>query len=309
MNSDKRRIIVTGATGFLGRRLVGRLLQDGHEVVAFVRDPERARAVLPQSTELVAWSHADGDGAWRGHVDGADGIVNLAGAPIGVRWTERAKRDAYDSRILGTRHIVQAIAAAGQRPAVLVNASAVGYYGISPSGPVTEQTPPGDDFVARLCQDWEREALQARELGLRVALVRTGVVLHPKEGALKRMLLPFRFFIGGPIGSGRQPVPWIHVDDELEIFLWALREQRVDGPVNAAAPEYASNRELARELGRVLHRPSFFPAPELAVRIVLGEGATIVTEGQQVVPERTQALGFRFRHPRLSEALEDLFVK
>jgi uncharacterized protein len=309
MAKERRRIIVAGATGFLGTRLVARLVERGDAVIALVRDVARSRSLLPQGVELVQWSDADADGPWRRHIDGADAIVNLAGTSIGVRWNDDVKRRARDSRILSTRHLVDAIAAAATPPAVLVNGSAVGYYGENPPGAVTEESPPAGDFMAELCRDWEQEALRARALGVRVVLVRTGVVLHPDGGALKRLLLPFRLFVGGPIGSGRQPFPWIHLDDEIGILLWAIDDEGVEGPVNAVAPDPATNRDVAHEIGRVLGRPSLFPTPEFVIKAVLGEGAVIVTGGQRALPKRTEELGYRFLHPRLPEALESLLAQ
>ncbi|HVK37450.1 MAG TPA: TIGR01777 family oxidoreductase [Candidatus Kapabacteria bacterium] len=309
MTNGRRRIIVAGATGFLGTRLVGRLVERGDSVTAFVRSVERARRTLRRGVELVPWSDADADGPWRAHVDGADAIVNLAGTSLGERWNEDLKRRARDSRILSTRHLVAAIASSGKPPSVLVNASAVGYYGANPPGAVTEDSPPADDFMAQLARDWESEALRARDLGVRVVLVRTGVVLHPDGGALEKLLIPFKLFVGGPIGTGRQPLPWIHIDDEIGILLWALDDERVSGPVNAVAPGIVTNRELAHEIGRAMGRPSFFPAPALAIKLVLGEGAILVTGGQHAVPKRTTELGYRFEHPKVREALESLLKR
>jgi uncharacterized protein len=308
MANDKRRIIVTGANGFIGSRIVARLVRDGDTVVAFVRDIERSRPRLPQGVELVKWSHADASGPWRSMIDGADGIVNLAGTSIGQRWTASHKKSVHDSRILGTRHLVEAIAAAERAPRVLVNASAVGYYGFCPSGTVSEDSPPGDDFLARVCTEWEREAMGAAGHGVRVVLVRNGVVLHRDEGALPRMILPFKLFVGGPIGSGNQPLPWVHIDDVVEIFRWALRDERVNGPLNATAPDVVTNREFSSALGRALHRPAIVPTPAFAIQMVLGEGAVLVTGGQRAVPHRTESLGYRFRHPKLAPALESVLA-
>jgi uncharacterized protein (TIGR01777 family) len=262
--------------------------------------------MLPEGTRTVRWTHTDADGEWRRQVDGADGVIHLAGSTIGTRWNATVQREIRESRVLGTRHLVEAIAAAGKRPRALVSASAVGYYGIAPAGTLTEDAHAGTDFLASVCREWEAEALAARKLGVRVAIVRSGVVLHPREGALPRMLLPFRLFVGGPIGTGRQPFPWIHVDDEVELFLWALRNDHVEGPLNATAPEVVTNREFAQALGRALHRPAVLPTPTLAVKLVLAEGASIVTGGQWAVPRRTEELGYRFAHPRLGEALGSL---
>lgn len=306
MSNQHRRIVVTGANGMIGRRLVKRLLESGDEVHAFVRDLEKSRASVPADAKLVHWSHDSTSNEWRSSIDGAHAIVNLAGASIGERWTTEHKRRIRDSRILGTRHIVDAIAEASNPPAVLVNASAVGYYGSHVAGKITEDSPAGDDFLAGVCRDWEAEANKARDLGVRVVAVRSGVVLEAHEGPLPRLLLPFRMFVGGPIGSGRQPFPWIHIDDVVEVYRWALNTPEVKGAVNATAPDVMTNGGFARVVGEVMHRPAFFPAPEFAIKLVLGEMADIVTGGQWVVSKRLQDMGYHFRHPRAKEALEAL---
>lgn len=304
--SKQRRIVVTGATGLIGSRLVRQLTERGDSVVALVRDTARARERVPAGVELVRWSHDSTADEWQRHIDGADAIVNLAGATVGQRWTDSQKRRIRESRVAGTRHLVDAIRDASRRPSVLVNASAVGCYGVKPAGTVTESSPPGDDFLAQVCQEWEAEASRAIDYGVRVAFVRSGIVLDPNGGALKRLLLPFRMFVGGPIGSGDQPMPWVHIDDDVRMFLWALDDESVSGPLNATAPDVRSNRDFSRELGRALGRPSALPVPEFVLRLILGEGAEIVTGGQWVLSERAQALGFRFDHTNLGEALQSL---
>lgn len=307
MDSDKnKRIVVTGATGLIGSQLVQVLSKRGDHVIAFVRDPENDASRVPGAAEYVKWSAKASEGMWKEKIDGADGIVNLAGAPIAKRWTEEWKKIVRDSRVLGTRHIVEAISAAKAKPKVLVQGSAVGYYGALVTASVTEHAPHGDDFMGRLCWDWEQEALQANDHDVRVVTIRTGVVLDPEGGALKEMMLPFKFFVGGPIGSGKQPWPWIHRDDEIGLLLHALDNTDVSGPLNGVAPESINNRHFSKELGHVLGRPSLFPVPHFVLRIMFGEGSVAVTGGQNVVPERTLASGYQFQYPEIRSALKNL---
>jgi uncharacterized protein (TIGR01777 family) len=303
---NSRQIVIAGATGLIGTELVRRLSERGDRVIVLARDPDRARRSLPQAFEHLKWSSGMSGGEWVTRIDGAYGVINLAGAPIAVRWSDEVKRKIYDSRIEGTRNIVGAIDRATQRPKVLVNASAVGYYGALREEPVAESASRGEDFLAKLCADWETEALAAERFGVRTVMVRTGIVLDPKEGALAKLLLPFRLFVGGPIGNGRQPFPWIHIADEVGIFLWALDMPDLHGPINAVAPGIVSNREFSRTLGHVLHRPSLLPVPRPALGLVFGEGSIVLTGGQQAVPERATRLGYRFKFPDLTKALADL---
>lgn len=303
-----KRIVITGATGLIGSRLVRKLAERGDRVTALVRDTERARRQAPGAAEYLAWSSGNVSAEVAAALDGADGVINLAGATVGTRWSEKQKRAIHDSRILGTRGIIEAMGRAKQPPRALINASAVGYYGTSESKIFTEDSPAGSDFLARTCIAWEEEARKAEKLGVRVVLVRTGVVLDPKGGALAKMLPPFKMFVGGPMASGNQWMSWIHIDDEIEIFLWALGNEQATGPVNAAAPEPLTSRDFSALLGKVLHRPSFFKVPKFVLDLILGEGSLILTEGQRVAPERTEKLGYRFLHPRAEEAMRDLLT-
>lgn len=308
-NSNSSRIVLTGATGLIGPPLVKRLAERGDHVVALVRNVERARRAAPGAAEYLSWSDSATDGEWVSRLDGADAVINLAGSPISVRWTERTKREAHESRVRGTRNLVDAISRVSNKPRVLVNASAVGYYGACPKGVITESSPSGSDFLARLCAEWESEARKAEAQGIRVVLIRTGIVLDPRGGALSKLLTPFKLFVGGPLGSGKQPFPWIHIDDEINLLLWALDTPSVEGPVNATAPKVVSNREFCSILGEVLHRPSFLPVPEFALRLLFGEAVIILTEGQHAIPERTRQLGYLFRHDDPREALQDLLSR
>jgi len=306
------RITVTGATGLIGTRVVERLRARGDEVTVLSRAPDRARAVLSEDDassvpargplSAAAWSPED-EAVPAAALAGRDGVVHLAGEPVAQRWSDEAKRRIRSSRELGTRNLVAGIEAADPRPGVLVSASGVGYYGARGDEPVTEADPPGDDFLAGVTEAWEAEAARAQALGVRVVLVRTGVALARDGGALAKMLPPFKLGAGGPVAGGRQYVPWIHVDDVAGVYLAALDDDRWSGPVNAAAPEPVTNRELSKALGRALHRPALAPVPALAVKALYGEMATIVTTGQRAIPARATELGHAFEHTDLDEAL------
>jgi uncharacterized protein (TIGR01777 family) len=297
----RMRVTVTGATGLIGRRIVAELTGRGDEVTVLSRDPERARRSLP-GVEAAAWDPQAGP-APAAALSGRDAVVHLAGENVAQRWSDDARRRIRDSRELGTRHLVEGLRAAEPRPLALISSSAVGYYGPHGDEPLPEDTPPGSDFLAGVCVAWEREAKAAEELGMRVALVRTGVVLDKDGGALGKMLPFFRAGIGGPVAGGAQLMPWIHVDDVVGIYLAALDGERWTGPVNATAPEPVSNKTFSRALGRALHRPAVLPVPALAIRTLYGEMAEIVTKGQNAIPRRTTELGYRHRHGDLDEAL------
>jgi uncharacterized protein (TIGR01777 family) len=298
------KITLTGATGLIGPRLVRTLKQRGDEVTVLSRNAEKARDAL--GVQAVRWDPMAGP-APAGALSGRDAVVHLAGEPVAQRWTDDAKRAIRESRETGTRNLVAGIAAlpAAERPRVLVSSSAVGYYGKHGDERVPESTPPGSDFLAGVCVAWEHEAEQARELGLRVVTVRTGVVLDAGGGALAKMLPFFRLGVGGPVAGGRQYLPWISAGDLAGLYLAGLDGDDWDGPVNGTAPAPVTNAAFSKALGRALHRPAFAPVPALAIRTLYGDMAEIVTEGQRAVPERPQALGYRFRFEDLDAALSD----
>jgi uncharacterized protein len=297
------RVAVTGATGLIGRRLVRALQARGDEVTVLSRDAQRARDALGD-VDAHAWNPLD-EPAPAAALAGRDAVVHLAGENLAQRWNDEAKRAILASREVGTRNLVAGIAEAVPRPGVLASASGVGYYGPRGDEPVTEEAPAGDDFPARVCVAWEREAQKAEELGVRVVRMRTAIVLDASGGALARMLPFFRLGVGGPVAGGRQYLPWIHPDDLVALYLAALDDEAWRGPVNAGAPEPPTNREFSRALGRALRRPAFAPVPGLAVRVLYGDMAQLVTEGQRAIPARAQAHGFGFRHPELEAALRD----
>ncbi len=296
------KITVTGGTGRLGSLLVAELVRRGDEVTVLTRSPGRAREKLPQGVSAVAWDPATGP-APAAALSGRDAVVHLAGEDIAQRWTDEAMRRIRDSREQGTRNLVEGLRAADPRPSALVSASAVGFYGNRPE-PVDEDAAPGRDILADVCVAWEEEALKAQELGLRVVLVRTGLVLDRENGALEKMLPPFKLGVGGPVAGGKQYAPWVHLDDVVGIYTAALDGENWTGPVNATAPRPVTNAELSKALGRALHRPAVLPVPGLAVKALYGGMAKLVIEGQNALPRRTQELGYSFRHPDLDEALE-----
>jgi hypothetical protein len=301
------RVVVTGATGLIGRTLIGALNDRGDDVVALSRDEWRASEVLGEGVEARTWAKPTEEPPPDTALAGADAVVNLLGEPVAQRWTAESKQAIRNSRVSATRHLVQGLLAleGDRRPAVLVSQSATGYYGPRDDQPLTEDAPAGDDFLAQVVVAWEREAFQAGT-ELRVVTTRTGVVLSPAGGALAKMLPFFRLGIGGPVAGGRQYVPWIHLDDVVGAMLFCLDTPQAAGPVNLTAPNPVTNAELSRTLGRVLSRPAVLPVPALALKVLYGEMAQIVTTGQRVLPARLEQLRYAFRHPDLEAALRDV---
>ena len=302
------RILVTGATGFVGRALCLRLERDGHRVVALVRDPERARTLLAAGVERLRLDpSAAGEESLAAEIDRCDAVVHLAGEPvIGKRWSALQKQRLADSRVALARRLTAAMARADRGPRVFVSSSAVGLYGNRGDEVLREDSRPGDDFLARLCLDWEAAAMEGARSGARVVLLRTGIVLGPGGGVLGAMELPFRLALGGRLGSGRQFVPWIHLDDLLEMFVRALDDPRLEGAFNATAPEPVTNLDFTRALADAVGRPALLPVPAFALRLLLGEAGAVLLAGQRAVPARFLAAGFRFAHPELGLALRSL---
>ena len=296
------RVLVTGASGLLGSALCDALLARGDEVVGLTRDPDRARPTNP----TVTWH------AWRATIEppppaaleGVDGVVNLLGEEINQRLTDEAKIRIRESRILGTRNLLEGVQASPTEPSVFVGQSAIGYYGNRGDEIVDEESPPGEGFTAEIPVDWEAAEREAEGAFDRVVIFRTGLVLSKEGGLLKQLLLPFKLGVGGPIAGGHQYMSWIHIEDVVGLFLWALDDHEVWGVINATAPNPATNRELSKALGRALHRPAFVPVPKLAVSVLRGgELADAVAGGARVMPRRALDLGYQFRHPELDEAL------
>ncbi len=296
------RVVVTGATGMIGRQIVAALKDRGDEVTALARDATRAAEALGVSA--LPWDAEAGPAPHEAFA-GADAVVHLAGAPVAQRWTEKAKAQIRDSRVAGTQHLVAGLKEAEPRPAILVSTSAAGYYGDRGEQILDETAAPGPphDFLASVCIEWERAAQEAAALGIRVTRIRNGVVLDARQGALRQMLPPFKAFVGGPVAGGRQYMPWIALEDAVGLYLAALDDERFAGPLNAAAPDPATNAEFSRALGRALHRPAVVPVPALALKALYGEMAEVVLASQRMVPARATELGYEFRRPRLDEAL------
>ena len=312
----RKKIVVTGGTGFLGGPLVSALAARGDDVTVLSRS--RSPKHLPTGVIALQWTpdaspsaqtSADekAEPAWYSAIDGADAVLHLAGEPIFGRWTDERRKRAYDSRVHSTEQIVAAIEAAKARPRVLVSASAIGYYGAwAGDAPFTETSPPGDDFLAKLVVAWENAAKPAEALGVRVVHVRIGVVLGRNGGALAPMLPAFKFFVGGPMGSGKQVISWIHEHDMHGILRFALDDDTVSGPINGTAPAPATNEELSRALGDALHRPSWLKVPAFVLKGALGEASMLVLGGQRVLPEKTMELGYEFQYTDLPAALSSL---
>jgi uncharacterized protein (TIGR01777 family) len=294
------KVVLAGGSGFLGAPLRAALNAEGHTVVTLTR---RTAARAPDE---VSWSPDGSVGAWARVFDDADAVVNLAGEGIADhRWTAAHKEAVLVSRLNATHSVVAALAQAAQRPRALVSASGVGYYGFRGDEIVTEATSPGTDFLARVCVAWEAAAAEAGAFA-RVSFVRSGLVLHTSGGALAKMLLPFKLGVGGPHGSGRQLMPWIHRDDWVGLVRWLIVQDSARGPFNATAPEPVTNKEFARALGRALGRPAILPVPALALRVLLGEISDALVTGQRAMPTRALEMGFQFKFRRLEDALRDL---
>lgn len=308
------RIVIAGGTGFLGSPLAEGYAEEGHDVRVLTRGLQPGESRHDSGTGVpgvtrVGWNPEAG-GAWESALDGADAVVNLAGAGIGdARWTPQRKALIHDSRIIPTRTLAAAIRRAAAPPAIFVSGSGTHYYGASLDDAVkTESSPAGDDFLARLCVEWEAEAERAATAATRVVTMRSGVVVERRGGALQRLLTPFRFFVGGPVGSGRQYMSWIHRIDWLEMVRWVIDTRALTGAINATAPAPVTNREFAHALGRALHRPALVPTPGFPLRIALGEMAdALVLKGQRVVPQRALSHGFHFRYPEIDQAFRGIF--
>jgi len=301
------KTVIAGGTGFLGGALRDALVRDGDEVVVLSRSPGASRQ---GPARVAAWTPDGTTGSWASEIDGADAVINLAGESIaGRRWTAAQKQRILDSRVLATRSLVSGVQSAKRPPSVLVSGSAVGYYGPLDDVVVKEDRQAGADFLSQVCVQWETEAGRARAQ-TRVVCVRTGIVLERDGGALPKMLPPFWFGAGGPVGSGRQYWPWIHRQDWVDLVRFAIRTPGVSGPLNATAPEPVTNADFATALGRALHRPAFLPTPGFALKILLGEMAdALLLSGQRAVPAKAEQLGFRFAYRDVHSALEAIFSR
>jgi hypothetical protein len=295
------KILMTGGTGFVGSFLAPRLAREGHEISILIRNENEKR----KDSRDVFYILGDPSvsGGWQQTVNKYDAIINLAGASIFSRWTAKQKTAIRESRINTTRNIVNAIDAHTGKPFTLLSTSAVGYYGHRGDEKLTEETPPGNDFLAGITREWEKEAMMAKEKAVRVCILRFGIVLGANGGALGQMIPLFKKFVGGPIGNGKQWFSWVHVDDLTEVFSFLLKHPELSGPFNICSPKPVRNKELAKALGKSLHRPSFISTPAFMVRLVLGEFGSVILQGQRVLPTRLLENGFVFRHHEIDEAI------
>ncbi|WP_454062891.1 TIGR01777 family oxidoreductase [Candidatus Nitrospira salsa] len=300
-------IVLAGGTGFIGHHVCQTLIENQHDVTVVSRNPEQARAHIHQKASTTEWGTLSNK--MEHTIGGVDAFINLAGAPIAdARWTSSRKQLLIDSRVETTRQLVEAIGSASIKPKVLINASGIGFYGADKGVTMTESSPPGEGFLAKLSQKWEHEANRATDYGVRVICLRMGMVLGSNGGALSKMKTPFKLFVGGPIAPGTQKISWIHLDDLADLMMWLLDKSSLSGPINAVAPQCVTMSEFCKQLGEALDRPSWLPVPALALHVMLGELAEMLTTGQQVEPQAITQEGFSFRYPNLKGALHSLFV-
>ncbi|MEZ4669012.1 MAG: TIGR01777 family oxidoreductase [Anaerolineae bacterium] len=305
------KVIITGGTGTIGRIVANSLSADKHEVFVLSRNKNKT-AGLASGIQVVGWDATSASG-WGHMADGAGAIINLAGESLAgegfppSRWTDERKRRIRESRVNAGKAVAEAVGMATNKPAVVIQSSAVGYYGVHGDESITEDSPAGNDFLASVCKDWEASTASVEALGVRRAVIRTGIVLSSKGGALPRLALPFRFFVGGPIGNGKQQMPWIHIDDEIAAIRYLMDTPSASGVFNLAAPEPVNNATMARALGRALGRPSFFPTPGIAFKIAFGELSTLLVDGQRAVPKHLLDAGFKFQFRDVEAALADIY--
>ena len=307
-----KKILITGGTGLIGRKIVNELCREGVYVKLLTTDIEKAKSVFEKNytIETLKWSSFKNPQSLKTVMDGTDAIINLAGANVGdKRWNKKYKEILYNSRIDTTKLLVDTIRICKNRPQVFISASGVGVYGFREDEIIDENSSTGDDFLAILCRDWENEAMKAVESNIRVVVIRTGLVLDKNDGALKQLLTPFKFFVGGKLGSGKQWFSWIHIEDILRMYLFALEKDKLFGAVNGTSPNPVTNKMFANTLGDVINRPSVIPVPEFALKIAVGEFAKNLITGQRVIPAKAIKAGFEFGFPELKEALKNLLKK
>jgi len=304
-----KKIIITGGTGSIGQKLVKELTVRGDEIIVFTRDPENAKKKIANSNKYVKWDY-ERLNDWMNELNGVDIVVHLAGANLGAkRWNEEYKKHAYDSRIISTRNLVEAIKSVDAKPKTYICASAVGIYGDRYDEMLNESSSLGNDYLANLCIDWEKEAQKVEQYGVRRVSVRTGLVLMKDEGVLKQLLLPFKLFIGGHLGNGRQWFPWIHVDDIVGIYLHSIDNETVSGSINAASPGIVTNKEFSKTLGKVLTRPALFPVPKITLKIISGELGNYITDSQRISVEKIIEAGYEFKFKTLENSLKKIINK
>ncbi len=302
-------ILITGGTGLIGRALIDNLVADGHTATVLSRSPQKHQSSLPTGVQAVAWDGKSADG-WEHLADGADAIVNLAGEGIADgRWSEERKQRIVQSRVDAGKAVVEAVRQAQTKPKVVIQASAVGYYGVGDDTSLPEESAPGKDFLGHVCFDWEASSAEVEQMGVRRVIIRTGIVLSTKGGAFPKLLLPFHFFAGGPIGSGSQYFPWIHIDDQVKAIRFLIENEDASGPFNLAAPNPPTNKEFVQKLGKAMGRPAFMPVPSFVFKIIFGEMSTVLLDGQRALPQALQAAGFTFAYPEATGATRDILQK
>ncbi|WP_337864855.1 TIGR01777 family oxidoreductase [Ignavibacterium sp.] len=303
-----KKIIITGATGLIGRKLSQKLSEAGHQIIVFSRNASSAKNILKKEFIYIDWDYRKNDN-WIESISSADAIVHLAGINLfSKRWNQKFKEEILSSRRETTKALVDAIKLSERKPEVFVSASGVGYYGDCGGKLLDENSPAGNDFLAEVCKVWESEAAEVEQSDVRRVSVRTGIVLSKEDGALRKMLFPFKLFIGGPLGNGKQWFPWIHIDDIVGIYCHAIENQNLNGAVNAASPNICTMKEFARSLGKVLNRPSLFPVPEFALKIAIGEAGKVVLMSQRVEVKKILESVYKFKFEKLEEALRNLLL-
>ena len=302
-----KRIVITGASGLIGTNLSRALINRGNNVYIFTRNVNKTKSIIHDAAGYIGWDYKKPD-KWAEHLNGKDAVIHLAGANIsGRRWSSNYKETILKSRQLSTGNLADVICSLPEKPECFICASGVNYYGNSGNKSLTEKEEPGNDFLANVCKIWENEAKKVEEKGVRRISIRTGVVLTPEEGALKKMLITFKLFIGGPLGSGHQWFPWIHLDDIVNIYIFLLNNYNINGAFNASSPTPVTMNEFAKTLGKIMNRPSFFKVPEFALKLAAGEIADVITASLKVIPERLLEQGYKFKFENLKDALADLF--
>jgi uncharacterized protein len=304
-----QKILITGASGSIGRRLIQSLVSRNDEVIVFTQNAQQAQSKLFGVKDIIKWDY-NKPAEWKVHLNRVDAIVHLAGANLGAkRWNEEYKKFAYESRIISTRNLVEAIKLVGRKPKVFITSSAVGYYGNRYDEVLDENSSHGNDFLATLCNDWEKEAQKVEVLGVRRVSIRTGLVLMKDEGIIKQLVLPFKLFVGGPLAGGRQWFPWIHIDDIVGIYLHAIDNDNVSGAINGASPGIVRMKEFAKIFGKILNRPSTFHIPKFAMKIVTGELADYAVMSQRTSVDKILNAGYIFKFENLETGLMELLMK
>lgn len=301
-----KKIIVTGATGLIGKKLVHSLIDKNFEVIIFSRDIKNAKSLFPGVKDFVEWDYQKPD-EWKSGLEKVDAVIHLAGVNLfAKRWDSNFKKMIKDSREVSTKNLVEAIIQTNNKPKVFISASGIGFYGDRKDDALKEDSPPGNDFVADVCKAWEFESLNLNKVNVRNVQIRTGLVLSKEDGALKQMLPAFKFFAGGPLGNGKQWTSWLHIDDIVGMYLHALDNEKISGPVNAVSPHPIRMKQFAETLGIVMKRPSLFPVPKFILQLVVGEAAEVVTASQKVIPDKLIKNNYKFKFKDLEAALKDL---